>query len=326
MKSEVYLANLRRGSARRLGNGLLSGYCQQLGNIVDRRRAETALKAAKTSAELAQAAAVEAMVAAQTANRTKSEFLANISHELRTPLNAIIGFSQVMSDEILGPIGTPRYREYVQDIRGSAQHLLRIINDILDLCQIEAGKMKLVEEWVPIEELIAATIKLVAERAKLSGLTINFEPSGARIALLIDDAKIEQVLLKVLSNAVKFSRPGGIVTVHALVLANGRYQIRVSDTGIGVPSDQLERVFEPFVQIDSALDRKYEGTGLGLSLTRRLVELHGGKIELESTIDVGTTAIIELPAQRVGKAHEKLSKSVASEPRDLIKHVQGAGQ
>jgi signal transduction histidine kinase len=322
MKSDSYLSKFRRAPRRQVG-GLMSSYCQQLGNIVDRRRAELALKAAKTSAELAQVSAVQAMVAAQTANRTKSEFLANISHELRTPLNAIIGFSQVMDDEILGPIGVPRYREYAKDIGGSAQHLLRIINDILDLCQIEAGKMRLVEEWLAIEDVIAAGIGLVAERARSAGLAISFERSGSRVEVLIDDAKIEQILLKVLSNAVKFSRPGGTVRVQSKVLPDGRFQIKVSDTGIGIPADQLERVFDPFVQIDSALDRKYEGTGLGLSLTRRLVELHGGTIELDSTIDVGTTAIIELPAERVSRPLNQ-SKDIAGEMPDRTSAVQGA--
>ncbi len=239
------------------------------------------------------------MVAAQTASRMKSEFLATMSHELRTPLNAIIGFSEVMGNEMLGPMGTPRYVEYTQDIRDSAQHLLHIINDILDLSQIEAGKMSLREDWVSAEPLISACIALVKERAHGVNLTIIVELYPIEHNIYVDERKLKQVLINILSNAVKFSRPGGSVTVRTSLQQSGRYQIMISDTGIGMTQEDLGRVFEPFVQIDSALHRKYEGTGLGLSLTRRLVELHGGSIMLESQVHVGTTAIIELPAHRI---------------------------
>ena len=305
-------------SANRSDSSLLSRYCEQLGSIIDWRHAETALKAARASAEAARKSAVNAMVAAQTASRMKSEFLANMSHELRTPLNAVIGFSEVMGGELLGPIGTPRYLEYATDIRASAQHLLHIINDILDLSQIEAGKMQLHEEWISVEPTINSCIAIVKERAERSNLTIKVDLLSEEHKLLVDERKLKQVLINILSNAVKFSRPDGSITVQSLLQWNGRYQIRISDTGIGMNQADVQRVFEPFMQLDSALHRKYEGTGLGLSLTRRLVEMHGGSIMLESEVYVGTTAIIELPEQRIAVFRE----TPATETSD--RRLQGA--
>lgn len=295
-----YLTKYGRASpGRRYGGSLLNRYCQQLGNIVDRQRAEMALNAGRVAADLARVTAVGAMLDAQTANRAKSEFLANISHELRTPLNAIIGFSEVMSQEVLGPIGTPRYREYANDIQGSAQHLLRIINDILDISQVEAGRMELRDEWVDFRQLIGSCIILVGDRAKRGHLTIGSQFSHEPFLLRVDERLLKQIVINLLSNAVKFTPPGGTIKIQFLLLPNGRAQLRISDTGIGIAASDLNDVFEPFVQIDSALSRKYEGTGLGLSLTRRFVELHDGTIALESTLGAGTTAIVELPQERV---------------------------
>jgi signal transduction histidine kinase len=295
----------------------LNRYCDQLGSIIDRRHAEIALQAAKVSADAAKTSAVNAMVAAQTASRMKSEFLANMSHELRTPLNAIIGFSEVMGGEILGPIGTPRYLEYTTDIRDSAQHLLHIINDILDLSQIEAGQMKLNEEWISVEPAVTASIAIVKERAQRANLTIKVDLFAQEHKLLVDERKLKQVIINILSNAVKFSRPGGTITVQSALGRTGRYQLRIADTGIGMNQADVQRVFEPFVQLDSALHRKYEGTGLGLSLTRRLIEMHGGSINLESELYVGTTAVIELPEQRIAVFGESSATGAT--------RVQGAG-
>jgi signal transduction histidine kinase len=294
----------RAKTQKRSGESLMMRYCDQLGSIVDRRRAETALHAAKVSADAAKTSAVNAMVAAQTASRMKSEFLANMSHELRTPLNAIIGFSEVMNGELLGPIGTRRYLEYANDINESAQHLLHIINDILDLSQIEAGQMRLHEEWVTMDSVVNSCVAIVRERAQRAEVTINTELLGSTHRVLVDERKLKQILINILSNAVKFSRPGGSIALRTSLLPTGRYQIKISDTGIGMDQEDVDHVFEPFVQLDSALHRKYEGTGLGLSLTRRLIEMHGGSIALESKMYVGTTATIELPIERVAVFNE----------------------
>jgi two-component system cell cycle sensor histidine kinase PleC len=297
---------------QRRSASLLARYCDQLGSIVDRRRAEMALKAARDSAELAASAAIEAMVNAQTANRVKSEFLANMSHELRTPLNAIIGFSHLMRAEALGPIGTPRYLDYAQDIQDSAQHLLSIINDILDLSRIEADKDELHEEMIDMHEVIASCVRIVAERAARAGLSIRIGQSQGVPSVRADQRKIKQILINLLSNALKFTPPDGKIEIDSMITANGRYRCTIADTGIGIDPGDLSRIFEPFVQIDSALNRKYGGTGLGLPLSRMLVDLHGGTIEIESTPGMGTIATVELPAERVGGvSHPSLSGEVS---------------
>jgi len=292
------MPRFNKQASRRPGS-LMQRYCDQLGSIAGRKRVETALKAARVSAELAATSATDAMLAAQASNRAKSEFLANMSHELRTPLNAIMGFSQVIVEETLGPVGTDKYIEYSRDINGSAEHLLAIINDILDLARIEAGKSELNEESLDPQMLINSCIRVVSERAKIAGVTVNFDPARTNFLFRGDERKMKQIIINLLSNAVKFTLSGGMVDVQWQIIEDRCCKLTVCDTGIGIAPADLTRVLLPFAQAESGLNRRYEGTGLGLPLTRGLVELHGGVFRLESALGRGTKAIIELPLTRV---------------------------
>jgi signal transduction histidine kinase len=235
-----------------------------------------------------------ARAAAEAANLAKSNFLANISHELRTPLNAIIGFSDVMRGQMLGPMGTQRYVDYASDIHGSGRHLLALINDILDMARIEAGKMQLYRERVDIADLAHSCARMVAGLAQEA--QIDMTVTAAERDLVIDgDARaLRQVLLNLLSNAVKFNRAGGKVSVGARREGN-QVMLTVTDTGIGIPKEDLGRIGLRFVRVESPDTRKVEGTGLGLSLSRALVELHGGTLEIASTEGEGTTVTVRLP-------------------------------
>ncbi|MDJ0948384.1 MAG: PAS domain S-box protein [Alphaproteobacteria bacterium] len=240
-----------------------------------------------------------AMEHAQAASRAKSEFLANMSHELRTPLNAIIGFSEMMKGELLGPLGDDNYRQYAHDIHESGSHLLSLINDILDLSKIEAGKFELEEATIDIGRSIAASVRLIRPRAEEAGLKLMIDVSPGLPALSADERALKQILLNLLSNAVKFTPRGGTVTVAASVDADGRPSISVSDSGIGMAEDELATAMSSFGQIDSTYTRQHQGTGLGLPLVKALVELHGGQFQLDSAPGKGTTATARLPAARI---------------------------
>jgi signal transduction histidine kinase len=231
---------------------------------------------------------------AEMSNRLKSEFLANMSHELRTPLNAIIGFSEIISTEALGP-DAPRYREYAGDILGAGTHLLSLINDILDLSKVEAGKLDLHYEKVDLTHLIKECVQLMHERALQQGLRLS-QSVDALPPMLIDRLRVKQIMLNLLSNAIKFTPEGGTVAVEAAQGASGLVTVCVRDTGIGIAPDMIPLVFQPFRQVDSALARKFEGTGLGLSLVKTLIELHGGAVRIESALEKGTSAVISFPA------------------------------
>jgi signal transduction histidine kinase len=249
-----------------------------------------------------EAALVEAKNAAEEANRVKSEFLANMSHELRTPLNAIIGFSEIMQTERLGPLGTPQYRDYVNDIANSARHLSEVINDVLDVAKLESGKFQLHDEEVDPAQLLARAARIVAPRAKDAEVTLTTEPAGGDAALRIvaDGRKLLQVLLNLLSNAVKFTPAGGEVWVSAgPASGSGGYRLCVADTGIGMSAADQEIALAPFGQVDSSLARRYEGTGLGLPLSKALAELHGGALTIDSAPEQGTRVTVTLPAERV---------------------------
>jgi signal transduction histidine kinase len=233
--------------------------------------------------------------AAVKASQAKSEFLATVSHELRTPLNAIIGFSEVIMRETLGPVGNEQYRNYMKDIHESGVHLLEIINDILDLTKAEAGKLELVDELVDLQPLIAACCRLMRQRAETARLDFVTEIPRLLPILRGDSRKIKQVLINLLSNSIKFTPPGGRVEIRAEFDAARRLVIAVSDTGIGISEADQARVFQPFVQVDSSLTRRHQGTGLGLSLVRAMVELHGGEVALESALGVGTRVAITFP-------------------------------
>jgi signal transduction histidine kinase len=242
---------------------------------------------------------VEAKAKAEIANRTKTEFLANMSHELRTPLNAIMGFSELLKGEMLGPVGNPTYVEYARDIHQSASHLLQIINDILDLSKVEAGKIDLDERSVDLHGLVAASVRLIGERAGEAGVRVSNEVPADLPRLLADERLLKQILVNLLSNSVKFTPSGGTVKVQAWREPNGVMALAVVDSGIGIAEEDLPKVMEPFRQADAALSRKYEGTGLGLPLVKSFIELHRGVFELKSQVGVGTTALSRFPRDRV---------------------------
>jgi signal transduction histidine kinase len=233
---------------------------------------------------------------AEKSNRVKSEFLANMSHELRTPLNAIIGFSEMIETEVFGP-GLPRYRKYATDIHGAGNHLLSLINDILDLSKAEAGKLDLRLETVDLAGLVQECAHLMRGRAAEVNLRMTLG-IGSLPPLLIDRLRIKQVLLNLLSNAIKFTPEGGAVSVKSSCDAAGGVVLCVRDTGIGIAPEMIRSAFEPFRQIDSTLARKFEGTGLGLPLVKMLVELHDGTVTIESALGKGTSVFVSFPPSR----------------------------
>ena len=238
-----------------------------------------------------------AKVGAETANRTKSEFLANMSHELRTPLNAILGFSEVIKTAMLGPIDE-RYRTYGADISASGDHLLKLINQILDLSKLEAGQVELDEDDIDLGAVFIASWRLIEAQAEKSRIRLSAVLEDDLPLIRGDDRRIRQVVINLLSNAVKFTPEGGDVR-FAAYRKNGGVAFVVRDTGIGMSSQDIPKALEPFGQIDSKVSRKYEGTGLGLPLAKHLVELHGGTLTIESTVNAGTTVTVMLPAERV---------------------------
>jgi signal transduction histidine kinase len=221
-----------------------------------------------------------------------------MSHELRTPLNAIIGFSEFIKSETLGPINVPRYRDYLNDIHSSGNHLLSIINDILDMSKIEAGEMKVADESVDLADTVAKCVRLMADQAAKGGVTIDVDVPRDLPILSGDRRMMSQIVLNLLSNAVKFTPPAGKVSLAVSNGADG-VLIAVRDTGIGIPADELDVVLEPFHQADSSDKRVYGGTGLGLSLVKSMVELHGGSIEIRSVEGEGTEVDIRFPAERM---------------------------
>jgi len=262
----------------------------------------TALKEREDGLRKAGREALQAKEAAETANRSKSNFLANMSHELRTPLNAVIGFSEIIMGAMLGDDAIDHYRAYAKDIHDSGRHLLELINDILDMSKIEAGKLDLFEEDVDIHDAIETSFRLVHERAEKAHLTLTSEAAEDLPRLRADLRKVKQILINLVGNAVKFTPDGGQVTVAARITEDGGFLLEVRDTGIGISEQDLETVMAPFGQVHTGLNRQYEGTGLGLTLTKALMDLHGGTFDIESrhgTAPTGTTVRVIFPAERV---------------------------
>jgi PAS domain S-box-containing protein len=282
--------------------GVVFGIAEKSDPHASRRRDITGLIAARVSLELqrrqTESELRQAKEVAEIASRAKSEFLANMSHELRTPLNAIIGFSQMIDGEILGPVGQPGYREYARDIQFSSQHLLQIINDILDVSKIEAGMATLHETSVDFAAIVGSCCRLVAPRVTTQGITLTVDVPDDLPEISADERMLKQVMLNLLSNALKFTPAGGAIEVAARGMPDGGLVFTVKDTGIGIARGDFDKIFQPFGQVDSSLTRKFEGTGLGLPLTKGLVELHRGSIELESEVGHGTTVCITLPKNR----------------------------
>ncbi|NIA68808.1 PAS domain S-box protein [Pelagibius litoralis] len=236
---------------------------------------------------------------AETANRTKSEFLANMSHELRTPLNAIIGFSELMLTTIPENPDNEQYREYLTDIHEAAHHLLSLINDILDLSKIEAGADELNEEVVDVATLAQAVLRVISARADKAGVALRFEPAADLPQLFADERKLKQALLNLLTNAVKFTERDGSITLKVWCRRDTGYVLQVIDSGIGMAAEDIPKALRQFGQVDSNLNRRYEGTGLGLPLTKALIEMHQGVLNVQSEEGAGTIVTLRLPAHRI---------------------------
>jgi signal transduction histidine kinase len=236
---------------------------------------------------------------AELANRSKSEFLANMSHELRTPLNAIIGFSEILENELMGPLGAPCYKDYALNIKESGTHLLDIINDILDLSKIEAGKDLLLEEIIDLSHIIRSCLRLMEMRAENAEIKLIDKLPPDLPALRADARKMKQIFINLLSNAVKFTPEGGQVTVTATRVDGGGIEVVVSDTGIGIAAEDIPKTLLPFKQIDNSLSRKYNGTGLGLPLADNFTRMHGGTLTMESAVGQGTRVALFFPEKRV---------------------------
>jgi PAS domain S-box-containing protein len=253
-------------------------------DITDQKRAERSLIAIKEEAE--------------SANRLKSVFLANMSHELRTPLNAIIGFAEIIAEQMFGAVSPPNYRDYARNIRAAGSHLLAVINDILDMTRIEAGQTRLQEERFDLGALVGAAIALVAGTAAEKSLALDCDLAGDLPLLEADPRKVKQMLINLLSNAIKFTDRGS-VRVAAALHAGGELTVAIADTGIGIAAEDIDKAMAPFGQVDSTLARRHQGTGLGLPLTKALIELHDGRFEIESVPGAGTTTRLVFPAVRV---------------------------
>lgn len=252
---------------------------------IERRRAEESLRHATETAEMA--------------NRAKTKFLANMSHELRTPLNAIIGFSEIMAQEMFGPLGNERYREYTDDIHGSGRHLLNVIDDILDISKIEAGRYLLEEEEIDMASVLRWSIEMMRARTmdKRQSMTLKLPEEMPNVQA--DQRAMRQIMLNLLSNASKFTSEGGRIDLVVTATETGDLRISVIDNGIGIPDNKLEEVMEPFSQVDDTTARQHGGTGLGLPITKSLIEMHGGSFRLESSLGKGTTATMTLPQWRL---------------------------
>src|SRR5262245_3848951 len=275
---------------------LLDGERRQMATIADLRASQQALKSQTLElADLAQKYGDEKR-RAEEANQAKSKFLANMSHELRTPLNAIIGFSEIMESGMFGPLGAEKYAEYCTDIRQSGQYLLDVINDILDMSKIEAGRLRLTYETVELDDILHDAMRVVSARAEDKNVTLKPEIAPG-VAFMADRRAVKQILLNLLTNAVKFTPEGGRVILRGRTSA-GCVFIGIHDTGIGIPPAALTKLGRPFEQVESQLTKSYHGSGLGLAIAKSLIELHGGAMRIRSTVGIGTMVVVRLPRNR----------------------------
>lgn len=244
----------------------------------------------------------EAMLQSDLANRAKSEFLANMSHELRTPLNAIIGFSEIIRNEVFGAINHPQYRDYAKDIHESGKQLLRIINDILDVSRIDAGDRQLNESLINMDQIIQSSIDFMAAKIEDAGLVINNTTTGEIPNIVGEELAVKQALLNILSNGVKFTQSGGSITISHEIDSDGHLRLSVTDTGVGLDDEEIEKALSRFGQVETSLSRSTSGAGLGLTLVVSLMKLHDGNLEIVSQKGIGTTATLVFPKKRVAKA------------------------
>ncbi|HXY99823.1 MAG TPA: ATP-binding protein [Stellaceae bacterium] len=278
--------------------GVFSGYVQELQSRRDFVSTELLWREKARSDRLLEEA--------EAASRSKSNFLAMMSHELRTPLNAILGFSEIMQRRMFGPIGSERYASYVEDIHHTAQHLLSVITDILDLSKAEVGKLTLNEQDVDLFAVLDQCFRLLRDRAAENGLRLSLEAiDDTRPILRLDPTLIKQVVINILGNAIKFTPAGGSVSGRLALDHDGSWLVTFTDTGIGIAEADLPRIVEPFVQVESAFVQKHGGAGLGLPLVKKIAELHGGSIAIKSKLGAGTTVIVRIPRERLVRTADR---------------------
>lgn len=251
---------------------------------------------------------VAALHEAEAANIAKSNFLANMSHELRTPLNAIIGFAEVLEQQIFGPLGAAKYREYAGDIRKSGRHLLGIIGDILDTAKLNSGKIELGNEKLDLRDVLAGCLNMLSEESRRKQVSINLVLPATLPFIIMDGIHLTRIFVNLLGNALKFTPPGGTITVGATIKSDQSLEISVRDTGIGIPANRIRDLFKPFSQVEQSSARNHNGIGLGLVNTELIITAYGGRVWLESEVDVGTNAVFVIPANRL----EAVQKMVAA--------------
>ncbi len=278
--------------------GVFSGYVQEFQSRRDFTSSELLWREKARSDQLLEAA--------EAASRSKSNFLAMMSHELRTPLNAILGFSEIMQRRMFGPIGSDRYAGYVEDIHHTAQHLLSVITDILDLSKAEVGRLTLHEQEVDLFAVLDQCFRLLRDRAAENGLRLSLEAADdGRPVMRLDPTLIKQVVINILGNAIKFTPAGGSVSGRLARGHDGSWLMTFTDTGIGIAEADLPRIVEPFVQVESAFVQKHGGAGLGLPLVKKIAELHGGSIAISSRLGAGTTVVVRIPPERLARMADR---------------------
>ena len=299
------ITNIKRHEVK-----LMESERRLMATVADLRHSQQKLeRQAEEVADLAEKYAEE-KTRAEEANQAKSKFLANMSHELRTPLNAIIGFSEIMGSGMFGPLGSDKYREYCHDIHQSGQYLLDVINDVLDMSKIEAGRIRLDAEPVDLEPFLNDAMRVVSGRANDKRLKLTAR-IGRGIRLMADHRLLKQIVLNLLSNAVKFTPEGGRITIRARATAAGWVSVSIADTGIGIPEDALARLGRPFEQVESQLTKSHQGSGLGLAIAKSLTELHQGTMRIRSTPGRGTMVLLRLPISRAIVQKEELAEAAA---------------
>lgn len=241
----------------------------------------------------------EALKTAKAASQSKSDFLASMSHELRTPLNAILGFSSTMQHQAFGPIENPIYIEYANRIYKSGEYLLSLINDILDLSKMEATAQKPKKEWLILDEVLADVLQIISGYPSFNERKLIIEEHQALPKLMADSRMVRQVLLNVLSNAIKFTEKGGIIRIKPRITPAYELSVAITDNGIGIPANKVSEVLKPFVQLENVMTRKHQGSGLGLALVDRLMKLHQGRVEIQSRLGKGTTVALIFPSPRL---------------------------
>ncbi len=282
-------------------------------SLMARRSFRTLLQTLKAKQEKERLVGelAEANRLAQEALRVKSDFLANMSHELRTPLNAVIGFSEIICREVMGPIGNRKYLEYAVDLHNSGKYLLQLVNDILDLTKIGAGRFALDDDLVNVADLLESCLRMMRHRAEVQGLALHASVSPEIRAMRGDERRLRQIVLNLLSNSIRFTPAGGTIAVKSWI-ERERLVIEVKDSGVGISEEDLPIVFEPFGQVNNAYNRKGDGTGLGLPLTKKLVEMHQGSLEILSARGQGTAVRLTFPPHRVVSVESHAGKLTAA--------------